>query len=184
MDGTCSRDRVGWAGRAARTVMRTPSLYSVTVEYDAAAPERGTMVCGFQQERRTWLGRALLDVCQVRVLDDPDSAAVSSYGTFGRQQYRQLAAIKESPFPPRPLDLSGLAIEPDEARSRMRDHARHESPDATVEPRCPGLVLTIHQGIVAWQGTVDFDGVGIHTVILDGASGAVLFHKFDRHHRA
>jgi hypothetical protein len=176
------RDRIQWAERAARTVIRVPSLYSVVIEHAATHDGGDTAECGFQHERRSWLGRALLDVCQVRVGERPESAEVTSHGTFRANQYRQMAAVKEFPFPPRPLDLSELAVEPADARARMRRHVQLDGSASEVEPQCLGLILTICDGRLAWQGTVDVPEVGIHTVILAATTGHVLFHKFDQYH--
>lgn len=181
-EGASIRDRVRWAERAARSSVRVPSLYSVSIEFDPATGAQTATVCGFQHERRGWLGQALLDVCQVQVIDRPDSAVVSSSGTFKRRQYREMAAIKEFPFPPRPLDLSALRIEPGAALARMRAHVQADGHDAEAASRCLGLILTLHEGALAWQGVVDLAGIGVHTVALDAGSGAVLFHQFDRYH--
>jgi hypothetical protein len=111
------RARVEWAARAARSVMQRPSLYSVVVAYDDPTEGTYTAHCGFQQPRRRWW-RPLLDVCQVRVGERPETAVVTSHGTHHRQQYRALAAIKEYPFPPKALDLSGSLVEPSQALGR------------------------------------------------------------------
>lgn len=161
--------------------MCAPALYSVSVEFDSRTGRPAATVCAFQHERRGWLGQALLDVCQVQVFDRPESAVVSSSGTFGRRQYREMSAIKDYPFPPRPLDLSELAVEPGDAVARIRDHARSHAHGVVAEPRCLGLILTLHDGALAWQGAVDFPGIGIHTVVVDARSGTVLFDKFDRY---
>lgn len=173
------RTRVEWAAGAARARIPSPMLFSVVVECGPADDAGGPVQCGFQHERRTWFGRRVLDVCQVRVADSGQSAAVTSYGTYRAEQYRRMAAIKEFPFPFRPLDLSELAIEPAEARARLLELAR---PGAPVEPLCLGLALTSHGGRLAWQSTVDVPGVGMHSVGLDAATGQILFHKFDRYH--
>jgi hypothetical protein len=163
--------------------MRQPSLYAVVIEFGREQGGGAAAVCGFQHERRNWLGRRLLDACQVKVLDRPGSASVVSYGTFSRDDL-QMAAVKEAPFPFDRLDLAGLTVEPRDARGRIVEHALAETAGTVVEPQCDHVLLTVRDGQLAWQGTVDFAGIGLHAVILDAASGVVVFHKFDRYHPA
>lgn len=170
------RARAEWADRAARTVMRRPSLYSVVVAFDDPVAPVYVAHCGFQQERRRWWGRSLLDVCQVEVGVRPESAVVRSHGTYGRHQYRALAAIKEHPFPRRALDLSDLAVEPGEARDRMTQLVMGTG---RATPRCSGLALTLEQGRLAWRGAVDVPSEGIHTLAVDAMDGRVILSKFD-----
>ena len=173
------RTRVQWAESAARAVMREPSLYSVAIERRPNGEDaREEVECGFQRARWSWLRGRLLDVCQVHVADRAETAAVTSYGTFARNQYRRMAAIKEFPFPPRPLDVSSLAIEPAAAHARMVELVRPEP----VEPACLGLALTWHEGTLAWQGVLDVPEMGVHTIVLAADTGQVLFHKLDRYH--
>ena len=69
-----------------------------------------------------------------------------------------------------------------DARARMRRQVRLDGSASEIEPQCLGLILTICDGRLAWQGTVDVPEVGIHTVILAATTGHVLFHKFDQYH--
>ncbi len=170
--------RVVWAERTAASVMREPSLYSVHVDLQHGDGRVEVVDCGFQHSRLSWLGY-VLDVCMVRVGDAPATAVVTSHGTYRRRQLLQLAAIKEWVFPPRPLDLRELTVEPQDAAGRM---VRHVWPAGGATGRPLGLVLLIHDGTLAWQGVIDVPQVGIHTVIV-AAAGGVLFHKFDRYWR-
>lgn len=170
------RVRVESAIRAARAVMRRPSLYSVVVAFEDAIEPVYAVDCGFQHERRRWWGRALLDVCQVHVAARRENAAVRSHRTYGRRQYRALAAVKEHPLPPRTLDLSELVVEPGQARDRM---TQLTTGPGRVTPRCSGLALTLDDGRLAWQGVVDVPGEGAHTLALDAMDGRMILSKFD-----
>jgi hypothetical protein len=156
--------------------MRRPSLYSVVVAFEDAIEPVYAVDCGFQQERRRWWGRALLDVCQVQVAAGLENAAVRSHGTYGRDQYRALAAIKEYPFPPRALDLSDLVVEPGEARDRITQLVMGTG---RATPRCFGLALTLEQGRLAWRGVVDVPSEGVHTLALGAVDGRMILSKFD-----
>lgn len=158
--------------------MRRPSLYTVLVDPDPGDGRLDSIHCGFQQTRRSWFGYRLLDVCMVRVGDGPDTAVVTSQGTYRRHQFLQLASIKEWDFPPRALDLEDLAIEPAEVRRRFERHVWPENP---AERRPLGLGLRIYEGSLAWQGVVDVPEVGVHTLIVAARDGRVLFHKFDQY---
>lgn len=174
------RTRIEWARRAAAAIMRRPSLFTVLVDPRPADARMEMMTCGFQQARRDWFGRRLLDVCMVRVGDTAVSASVTSHGTYRRHQFLLLAAVRDFEFPPRPLALvlEEVMIEAAEAVRRME---RHLWPNGTPAPEStpPGLVLRFYDGRLAWQSVVDVPHVGVHTLIIAAKDGRVLFHKFD-----
>jgi hypothetical protein len=60
--------------------------------------------------------------------------------------------------------------------------ARYAASGDTQEPRPLGLALRIREGALAWQGTVEVSGVGLHTLIVAAGCGDLLFRKFDQYY--
>lgn len=170
-------EQVRRAERAAQAAIDQPVLFSVVVEMDG----RGQIVeavCGFRRDRRTWLGRPRLEVCQVRVAGADGTARVMSSGTFDGAHYRAMAAIKESPLSSGPLDLLPLTFEPAAARAIVR---RLADLDDENQPGLPQhLALTSRDGRPVWQATLEVPGVGVHTVMVDAAGGHTVYQKCDR----
>jgi len=160
---------------AARTIRR-PSPFAVVVEFDAASGVVA-LVCGFQSERRTWLGRRVLDVCQVRVTSHDGRATVASSGTYSAAHYRMMAAIKDSPMSEVALDLQAVRLEPADAWARIRRLARLEPGVSAEEPR--HLALTMQDGLPVWQATCEVPKEGLHTIWLDAVTGRVVRQAFD-----
>ena len=163
------------ARQVAARVLREPTLYSVVV--DLREPRAARLVdevrFGYQHHRRSRLFGETLNVCWVDVKPDPPSVTLGSSGTYGREQFAQLASIQGWDFPPSRLDLDGLQLEPSDVLRILDSRAAgHRSELGDI-----ALSLFNHEGRLAWRVLQEIGTLGLRTLFLDARDGRVLYER-------
>ena len=117
-----------------------------------------------------------LKACWVDVGLAPASVTTGPVGTFGRQQFKQLASVQGMDFPPPHLDLDPLRLEPvDVLRALENQPFGTGAGLGRVD-----LGLFHYEGHLAWRVLQEVEGVGLRTLFLAADDGHVLFEKVDR----
>jgi hypothetical protein len=162
---------------AAARSLRSPALSAVLVDLTETRSrlEPARLLFAFQKVRRRVLGGNVLKMCWVDVGLHPRSVVAGPVNTFGREQFQQLASIPGLSFPPEPLELDGLRLEPADVVRLV-----------TEGPLVPGaasarldLGLCRHDGRLAWRVLQELRPVGFRTLFVDAATGHALYEQVD-----
>jgi hypothetical protein len=159
--------------------LRHPSLYSILVDLAEASPlpRVARLRFGFQEILRGRILGTRLKTCWVDMPLDPRRAVMGFVGTFGRQQFRQLASLSGVEFPPPALDLRELRLETPDILRLLTERPWLETTGrlGTVQ-----LSVFLHEGRLAWRALQEVDRVGLRTIFFDARNGNALFEKVDR----
>lgn len=166
------------ARAAAARVLSDPSLYSVLVDLRERelVPRPVKLRFGFQEFQRRPIAGDRLKVCWVDVGLDLPSVVTGSLGTFGRQQFKELASIQGMDFPPPRLDLDSLQLEVvDVLRVLGNRPLRTGAGLGSLD-----LSLFCYEGHLAWRVLQEVRALGFRTLFLHAGDGRVLFEKVDQ----
>jgi hypothetical protein len=130
--------------------LRHPSLSSVLVELAEASPlPRVVRVrFNFQEVLRGWLRGTRLKSCWVDVSLQRRAVVIGSVGTFGREQFRQLASVRGIEFPPPVLDLGELRLEAADVLRLLKERPLLGTTLGLGEVQ---LGVCLHEGRLAWR---------------------------------
>lgn len=109
---------------------------------------------------------------------EPRAVVIGSVGTFGREQFRQLASSSGVEFPPPILDLRELRLE---AMTVLRLLSERPLLETTGDLGTVQLSVFLHEGHLAWRALQEVDRIGFRTIFFDARNGDVLFEKVDRY---
>jgi hypothetical protein len=160
----------------ARRELGQATLYSVLVDLPEGEwshrPRRVRF--GFQALKRSLLSGPELRACWVEVRPEPTSSRIVSTGTFGRRQFRELAARRGHEFPPPALDLTRIRLEVPDVVAMLR----RTSPLGAAMGRLD-LSVCVCEGRLAWRALQEVPAVGFRTLLVDAGDGSVLHEHVD-----
>ena len=164
------------AQRLAERELTQATLYSVLVDLaeGAWAPRARCLRFGFQQLKRTLLLGTRLKTCWVEFCSEPRTLKITSTGTYGRRQFRELVAVPGVEFPPPILDLTRLRLEIPELVAMLQRTSPLGVAMGTVR-----LGLCVHDGHLAWRALQEVAEIGFRTLLVDADDRHVLYDKVD-----